>query len=254
MRSLKRIEGRYFFAIILFMNKKTQRDLLEVVKNNYEEIASEFHESRKKPLWPKLQGLANLVPSGSYILDAGCGNGRLFKAFEKKKVNYLGVDQSKNLIELAKKDLKKMPYQQVEFLVSDLLTLSNIHTVDFDFVFCIAVLHHIPGRDLRIALLKQLKNKVKQDGKIIISVWKLWKNKKMRWLAVKFFLLRMLGKNQMDFGDLIFSWKSNKKHELSKRYYHAFTKWEFKKIIKEAGLKIEKIEEDEFNYYIVAKV
>ena len=234
------------------MNKKTQQKILDLVKNNYEDIAPDFHLTRKKALWPKLSELATQVPSGAKILDAGCGNGRLFNAFGRKKITYLGVDQSVGLIDLARKELKPATYQKVEFKTGDILNLGQIKDINFDFVFCIAVLHHIPGRDLRVAAIRQLKNKVKKDGKIIISVWRLWKNTKTRRLALKFALLKLIGKNKMDWGDIIFSWKNNVRRELSKRYYHAFSLREFKNTVKNAGLEIKKVDADKFNYYITA--
>ncbi|PIX02803.1 SAM-dependent methyltransferase, partial [bacterium (Candidatus Gribaldobacteria) CG_4_8_14_3_um_filter_42_11] len=41
------------------------------------------------------------VKDGDKVLDVGCGNGRLVKAFENKKISYLGVDNSEKLIKLA---------------------------------------------------------------------------------------------------------------------------------------------------------
>jgi hypothetical protein len=58
-----------------------------------------------------------------------------------------------------------------------------------------------------------------------------------------------MGRNQMDFGDVLFDWKRG--GMTSKRYYHAFRRCELKKLVKKAGLKIEKIFRDRFNYYLV---
>ena len=55
----------------------------------------------------------------------------------------------------------------------------------------------------------------------------------------------------MDFGDVLFDWLSDKGEYIGKRYYHAFRKHELKKICKKAGLKIERIYKDEYNYYAV---
>ena len=53
----------------------------------------------------------------------------------------------------------------------------------------------------------------------------------------------------MDFGDILFDWKNSQGEKTSKRYYHAFKKGELKRVIKKAGLKIEKIYKDKYNYY-----
>ena len=127
--------------------------------------------------------------------------------------------------------------------------------MNFNYVFSIALFHHLPGNDLRIAGLRQLKNKVNKNGKIIVVVWNLWSQPKFRKLIFKFTLLKLIKKNlpavRMDFGDILFDWKNPDGEAMSRRYYHAFTKMGLKKIIKKAGLKIEKIYKDKYNYYAI---
>ncbi|MFA5197665.1 MAG: class I SAM-dependent methyltransferase [Patescibacteria group bacterium] len=234
------------------MNKQTQKNLLKIVKENYEEIADQFNETRKKYIWPGLLELAKTIKAEDKILDVGCGNGRLLEAFKNRKINYLGIDSSKPLIEHAQK-----LYPENNFRVGDILDLGKIPEINFDYVFSVAVLHHLPGQDLQIAALKQIKNKVSENGKIIIIVWNLWNQKKFRKLIIKFFLLKLIKKNlpvgKMDFGDILFDWKNPNGEKISRRYYHAFTKMGLRKIIKKSGLKIEKLYKDEFNYYAILK-
>ncbi len=231
------------------MDKQTQKNLINLVNRNYKEIAEHYSETRKKhmfPLWDELLKITSNVKKGDKVMDVGCGNGRLLNAFGKKEIEYLGVDTSKALL----KEAKKL-HPGKKFVQGDILELSKLSEIDFDYVFCIAVLHHLPGKDLRIIALKQLKNKVSDNGEIIISVWNLWSQKKFRKLIWKFYILRLLGKNKMDFGDILFDWKNSKGEIVSKRYYHAFTKRELKKTARKAGLKIQKIYKDKFNCYLV---
>ncbi|MFH1661656.1 MAG: methyltransferase domain-containing protein [Candidatus Falkowbacteria bacterium] len=236
------------------MNKQTQNNLLKIVKRNYNEIADDFSETRKKKLWPELIKLAGAVKDGDpstssgqvKVLDVGCGSGRLLEAFKNKKINYLGIDDSEKLINLAKK-------KNQNFIVGNILELNKISELNFNYVFCIAVLHHLPGKDLQINALKQLKNKITPDGKIILTVWNLWSQLKFRKLILKFYLLKLIGKNKMDAGDILFDWKNSKGEVVSKRYYHGFRKKELRKIIKKSGLRIEKIYKDKYNYYAVLK-
>ncbi|MBU4374957.1 class I SAM-dependent methyltransferase [Patescibacteria group bacterium] len=230
------------------MDNQTQKNLLNIVKRNYEEIAEDFSETRKKHLWPELLKLTGSVKNGSKILDAGCGNGRLIEAFKEKDINYLGVDASQELLGSAKKQKPGF-----KFKLGDILKLGDIAEVNFDYVFCVAVLHHIPGKDLRVKALRQLKNKVNNEGKIIITAWNLWSQKKFRKLILKFILLKLIKKNQMDIGDILFDWKNSAGEIVSRRYYHAFTKYQLKKIAKKAGLKIDKLYKDKYNYYIILK-
>jgi len=228
------------------MNKQTEKNLSNIVKKNYSEISDQFNNTRKKYLWPELIKLTERVKDNNKILDAGCGNGRLLEAFENKQIQYLGTDNSTELIKHA-----KAIYPKQKFIVNDILDLGKIPEVNFNYVYCLAVLQHIPGKKLRVAALKQLKNKVNPDGQIIMSVWNLWSQVKFRKLIFKFFLLKLIKKNKMDFGDILFDWKNSAGQAISRRYYHAFTKRQLKKIIKQAGLKINKIYKDKYNYYAI---
>jgi ubiquinone/menaquinone biosynthesis C-methylase UbiE len=235
------------------MDKQTQKKLLDIVKRNYEEIAEDFSETRNKQLWPELIKLTEEVKNGDKVLDVGCGNGRLLEAFKGKEIEYIGVDNSKKLIELAKKRNWKLEIGNWKFIIGDILELSKLPQINFDYVYCVAVLQHIPGRGLQVAALKQLKNKINEQGKIIITVWNLWSQNKFRRLILRFALLKLIKKNKMDFGDVLFDWKNSKGERVSRRYYHAFRMAELRKIIKKAGLKIEKIYKDQYNYYAVLK-
>jgi SAM-dependent methyltransferase len=230
------------------MDKQTQKQLLGMVKGHYAEIAEAFNETRKKypsPLWNGLQSITKEIQNESKVLDVGCGNGRLLVFLKDKKIKYLGVDTCQELLAEARK-----LNPEENFASSDILGLSQLSEINFQYVFCIAVMHHLPGLDLRVQALKQLKNKISNDGKIIITVWNFWQQKKYLKLIARFFILKILGKSKMDFGDILFDWKRDL---VSRRYYHAFTKSEFRKISKLAGLKIEKLYKDRFNYYLILR-
>jgi 2-polyprenyl-3-methyl-5-hydroxy-6-metoxy-1,4-benzoquinol methylase len=237
------------------MNKQTQNELLKIVKKNYSDIAEHYNETRKKhlmPLWGELVKYAKNVKEGASVLDVGCGNGRLIEAFKGKKINYIGIDQDEQLIKLAK---EQKPGEK--FYVGDLLELGKISEYNFKHLVSVAVLHHIPGKQLRIEALRQFKNKIGEDGEIIFTVWNMWSDKwnkkKFKQAILKFFLLKLIKKNKMDFGDILRDWKNSKGEIVSKRYYHAFTKWELRRVVKKAGLKLKRIYSDDYNYYVIAR-
>lgn len=237
------------------MNRQTQKDLQTIVQKNYEEVAELYSETRKKVLWPELTALAQMVKVGDSVLDVGCGSGKLLQAFSEKEINYLGIDPSGKLLELARAEWGENDKRK--FAEGDILDLGKLSETEFDFVFCIAVLQHIPGEKLRIQALRQLRNKVKKDGIIIVSNWNMWSEafakKKFVKLIFKFFLLKLIGKNKMDFGDVLFDWKNPQGYSVSKRYYHAFRLSELKSLVKKSGLKLEKITKDSHNFYLVLR-
>ena len=251
------------------MKKETQNQLLEIVRQNYEEISADFSETRKKALWPELERFSKKVPNGARVLDLGCGSGRLLRAFLDKEINYLGIDQSQGLIQLARENFQNNSENktQFSFLKHDMLALDNLDCQKFDYIFCVAVLHHLPGFDLQIKALRQMREKLNPNGKIIITVWNLWTKKKFRKLMIKNIFLKFFypflyfsKKNKPQFidiqkgwRDLLFSWQGKQGQKQSLRYYHAFTKRELKNIIRKTKLQIEKISKDKYNYYVILR-
>jgi len=243
------------------MDRETQQKLLDLVKNNYDEIAEEFDLTRQKPLWPELVKLAAGVRDGNSVLDVGCGNGRLLAALNGKNIKYVGVDNSEKLISLARENIKAANFQfsifpangtplrggNFQFRVGDILELDKIIEDKFDWIFCIAVFHHLPGQELRLKALGQMKNRLKPGGKIVLTAWNLWSQWKYLKLILKFTLLKLIGKNQMDFGDIVFYWGGDK----SQRYYHSFTESGLLKLSRLAEMKVETIYKDSYNYYLV---
>jgi 2-polyprenyl-3-methyl-5-hydroxy-6-metoxy-1,4-benzoquinol methylase len=217
------------------MKSKTVKKIQNIVKNNYQEIAEEFNLSRQKELWPKLNELTCLVKEGSSVLDVGCGNGRLLKVLKDKNVKYLGCDQNEILLNLAKKN-----WPNKEFKIC---TLPDLFFGKFDYIFCIAVWHHIAGKSNRLKTLLSFKKSLNPSGQVIISVWNLRKKRKL--LIWKTWFISLF-KDKVDFGDIFFPWKKIG----SQRYYHAFSKKEIKKIVKQAGFKIKNLEEDDYNIWI----
>ncbi len=70
----------------------------------------------------------------------GCGNGRFYPAFKKRNVDYLGIDVSSKLIDIA-----RSIYPEAKFEVS---SIESIPDKSFDKIYSIAVLHHIPSSSI----------------------------------------------------------------------------------------------------------
>ena len=256
------------------MRKKTRIKLLNIVKNNYSEIATDFDISRKKYLWPEMERFTELVFSGAKVLDAGCGNGRLLEAFKDKEIDYLGFDLSEELINFAKRD-----YPDKKFFTYDLLELGNKNEEDlienqnnsnneieannktkellnqekFDSIFLIAVILHIPGRDLRLKVIKNLAEKLNPGGRIILSIWDFYGQDRFNDLVRKSETKRIFSFDGRERGDLLFWWTSGDAKSKSLRYYHAFKDKELKKLAKDSGLELEEFYKSGKNIFLVLK-
>jgi ubiquinone/menaquinone biosynthesis C-methylase UbiE len=208
------------------MNKKYAKFLLEKTKDDYNAFAERFSSARKNS-WKEMKFLFNYLKSGDKALDLGCGNGRFFEEIEEKGADYAGVDNSEKLIEIAKNR-----YSDAKFFVGNALNLPFSDNC-FDKVYAIAFLHHIPSQKFRIAILKEIRRVLKQNGILVLTVWNLWRKPKTWRLIFKFTILKILGKSKLDFRDIFLPWYDRKDC-----YFHCFTIKELKKLICQAGFEV----------------
>ena len=146
-------------------------DQIQSVKDVYNEIGDEFSATRAY-IWPDLKLFLEQVSDGASVLDVGCGNGRLLLGLPKS-VLYTGIDISSTLIASA---LKSHP--EAQFMETD-ITKNEIwkDLPRFDFIFSIAVIHHLPTRKDQLFVLEQIKKHLKPGGKCLITAWNLWQPK-----------------------------------------------------------------------------
>jgi ubiquinone/menaquinone biosynthesis C-methylase UbiE len=131
------------------MKKEYAQYLLNKTKEDYNLISEEFSRTRWF-VWEETKFLfSDYVKEGDRVLDIGCGNGRYFELLKIKNASYVGIDNSKNLIEEAKKK-----YPEADFKVADALDLP-FNDNSFDKVYSIAVLHNVPSKELRAQFLKE---------------------------------------------------------------------------------------------------
>jgi ubiquinone/menaquinone biosynthesis C-methylase UbiE len=229
------------------MDKKYAEYLLNKTKEDYNLIAEDFSSTREF-IWEEINFLFNdYLSSGDKVLDLGCGNGRYFPIFKEKGTECFGVDNSEKLIDIAKKK-----YSGGKFKIGDAL---NIPFPDdnFDKVYSIAVLHHIPSKELRISALKEAKRVLKPGGFLILTVWRFHKLE-ARFLLFKYSVLRLFGISKMDYRDILEPWADK-----TNRYYHYFSKRELESLAEEAGFKIKKSglvknkKRNRQNFYLVAE-
>ena len=227
------------------MKKEYAEYLLKKTKEDYNRIAEKFSRTRSR-IWEEVRFLFDdYVEPGDKVLDLGCGNGRFFEVLKDKRVDYIGVDFSERLIEIAKKR-----YPQVKFQVADALNLPFPNNF-FDKVYTISVFHHIPSEEFRLQFLKEVKRVLKKEGLLILTVWKI-KTKNNLLSVIKYTILKLIGK--LDWGDTFESW--NKKIQ---RYFHIFSKKELKRLLNEADFKVLEIgivrneRGNRNNIYLIAK-
>jgi tRNA (uracil-5-)-methyltransferase TRM9 len=155
------------------------------------------------------------------ILDVGCGSGRNFSSFSPD-VEIYGVDFSKNLLNYARQNAKKLNKNvKLKKMKNEIIPY---HDNYFNYALCTAVLHCIDSKKKRQKLIKEIYRVLKPEGEVLITVWS--KNQKRL-------------KNRPK--ETYVPWTSA---GVKKRYTYIYNKDELLKEIKDAGFKIKKSGED----------
>lgn len=205
-------------------------DLLAKVKNDYNLIADDFSKTRQNLKWPEIDGFKKYLKNDQKILDLGCGNGRLLNSLAELKVEYHGLDNSENLISLA----KELHSDKADsFKVGEMFALPYDDNY-FDVIVCLASFHHLPTKELRLSALLEMKRVLKKDGVVLMTNWYVWQKLFWQNLFTNFTL-----KNSWN--DFFIPWKS--KTKVINRYYHGFTKGELQKLFQQSGLMVSEHQE-----------
>ena len=192
------------------------------VKRVYDFISGSWNSFRKQPQ-KKVLDFYDEFPKTGYFLDIGCGSGRHTKVFSRDFFS-VGLDISKKMVELAGKNDRNSFYVQADFC--HLPFKDNV----FDKTLCYAVLHHLNKTEQLLAL-KELKRVCTEKSKSLISVWKKWQRK---------FFFKSLFSNEV-----YVKWGRHR------RYYYLFSKSDFVKTIKKAGLRIKSLDQDKMNFFAI---
>ncbi len=109
------------------------------------------------------------------ILDIGCGNGELARylgttPYEGK---FLGIDNSPALLDFSGNNSSTSRFSP-SFLVKDITTpdwSDHLSGIPFSRIVSFAVIHHIPGIELRNNVFQSIRRLIKNDGLFIHSQW-----------------------------------------------------------------------------------
>lgn len=195
------------------------------VHDTYNNISAEFDRSRYSP-WPSVKDFVNSLDPNSYLLDAGCGNGKNMQIRDDLKC--IGCDASNSFVDIC----KSKGLSVINANIKQLPFLDNI----FDAVICIAVIHHIFEEKHRIVAINELVRVLKPKGKLLFQVWT-----REQQLTKKFIPI------ENSDNDFFVTWKGD-----NKRYYHLFPEDEIINLIKNInGIKLLKKEYEKDNWVII---
>ena len=220
--------------------------LNQINREFYSTFAASFSETRAS--LRELQVILPYIADGARVLDIGCGNGRaaLMLARERRGVRYVGVDSSAEEISDFKSRIAHENGIEAQSRVVDItqpdwtdaLLLpqagEQVGKGAFDCILLLAVLHHIPGRDMRARIVQQARELLAPQGRIVISTWQFMDSQRMRKKMVPWNLIGV-DERELEPGDALLSWKRG---GMGLRYCHWIGEKELRQMAAEANLGI----------------
>jgi len=229
------------------MNSPIVHRLLAANYLFYQKFGAAFAQTRRR-IQPGVRRIIFSLPAGSHLLDLGCGSGAL--ALELKRLwqsgFYLGLDASQGLLEAACAALREAPPGglEVRFARADLADPQWVDSAaaaqPVDACLAFAVLHHLPGVQLRERLLCQVAELLPPGGLFIHSEWQLQHSPRLReriqpWSALG------LSEVEVDTGDVLIDWRyalPKQTGQVGLRYVHILTLEELADLANRTGFAV----------------
>jgi ubiquinone/menaquinone biosynthesis C-methylase UbiE len=135
-----------------------------LVRKGYSKIAKAYHKQRgryeSKVLLAKF---SKLLPTGSTVIDLGCGAGvPVAKFLVNKKYDITGIDFAEGMVRLAKKNVPKAKFIRMD------ITKMKFKPNSFDGAVSFYTLIHIP-REKHAGIYKKLHRIIKPDGIALLN-------------------------------------------------------------------------------------
>jgi tRNA (uracil-5-)-methyltransferase TRM9 len=226
------------------VNPNTVRKLIQLNHQFYQTFALQFSASRQR-LQPGVRRILEhgfptnpeVLSRDADILELGCGNGELARelAGRGQRGVYLGLDFNAELLEKARQNLPVT--FQGSFLIIDLASADwdqPILKASFDVILAFAVLHHLPGEELRSQVLHKARQLIKPQGCFIHSEWQFLNSPRLR-ERIQPWDQAGLNAAEVDPEDYLLDWRSGG-HGL--RYVHHFSTSELDGLANTTGFQV----------------
>lgn len=252
------------------MDLESTRALRNLNLDFYEKAAESFSRTRRAPWAGWYRAWAAVAPTGTTprVLDLGCGNGRFLGFLDQaagprlgQSWDYVGLDSSSGLLEQAR--LRSFHYGQVHWVNGDLLETpldERVSRRPFDAILLLAVLHHIPGAERRMRLVRESASRLSLGGCLVVSLWRFAESERGRkavrsWSDVNESAGLEIDPSRLEVGDHALGWGPVPG---SYRYCHHFSELEVRQLAEGSGLELideyrADGESDEANHYLVLR-
>jgi tRNA (uracil-5-)-methyltransferase TRM9 len=216
------------------VNPTTLSHLLDLNRQFYQTFAIQFSTTRLR-LQPGVLRILEQINSTTNVLDLGCGNGELARQLTQRDYTgiYTGLDFSPILLQqAADSQPSNFHYLQADLSKDD--WDAPMAGSQYDFILAFAVLHHLPGMDLRLQVLRKVRSLLSPRGRFIHSEWQFLNSPRLKarlqpWETIG------LTESEVDPGDYLLDWRQG---GTGLRYVHHFSEAELEELAAKAGFEV----------------
>lgn len=236
-----------------YMDNATAQNLIDLNTRFYAEHAASFSATRSAP-WEGWRHVADIArehfgdtPAALRVFDLACGNLR-FERFLAEQLPHasLHVTAIDNCPALAvgTDQLARVDYRSLDILTSLLAksdhgsdgAIADPRTSALDTAFphancdlavCFGFMHHVPGAELRRAVLSRLIDSVRPGGIVVVSFWQFMNDERIARKAARSLDLALaqppfagFASSSLEEGDHLLGWQAD---DAAFRYCHHFS-------------------------------
>lgn len=227
------------------MRPQTVSLLLDLNARFYRDFSRAFAATRRR-VQPGVQRAAAALPQTGAWLDLGCGSGQLARFLARAGFtgSYLGLDSSPELLAEAGEAPPQAAGFSAAFRLADLAApdwANGLLPGSWQVISCFAVLHHLPGAELRQRALRQARLLLAEDGRLVHSVWQFQHSPK---LSARVLPWERAGLTPADVdpGDTLLDWRytlPGQPEQVGLRYVHLYTRDELAHLAGTCGFTVE---------------
>jgi tRNA (uracil-5-)-methyltransferase TRM9 len=227
------------------MQPHTAQLLLDLNQRFYHDFGPAFAATHRRVQPGVGRAVAELPQAGDW-LDLGCGSGQLARLLAQRAFTgrYLGLDSSAELLAEARHDPPAASGFSAGYRQADLSKpgwADGLSMGAWQVISCFAVLHHLPGIELRARLLQQSRLLLCEGGRLVHSVWQFQHSPK---LIARILPWEKVGLSAADVeeGDLLLDWRyalPGQAEQVGLRYVHLFSRPELSHLAQTCGFAIQ---------------
>lgn len=212
------------------MDEATRRYLNAINRDFYRLSAAEFDATRQRAWrgWERMLAAVDLPVES--VLDIGCGNGRFARFLAGRQVQpftYRGIDNCAELLATARRQLADLSQLELALVERDLI-IDGLAGPPAQLVALFGLLHHVPGAQARLNLLRTAAELVLPGGLLVFAAWRFYERERFRERILPWDANIAVEKH-----DYLLDWRRG---ERARRYCHYIDDVEHAQLIEATGL------------------